>query len=94
MHPKLDRHIIGVIVALPFFLYLNSCLCGFVFDDLSAVKQNRDVLGETPFSALLWNDYWGTSMTDVRIKPRLIYCIVDKFNTGTAKLIDFCIFTH
>ncbi|XP_022237987.1 transmembrane and TPR repeat-containing protein CG4050-like isoform X1 [Limulus polyphemus] len=40
--------------------YLNSLGCGFVFDDVSAVKDNRDLRPETPFVNLFWNDFWGT----------------------------------
>lgn len=42
--------------------YLNSVRCGFVFDDMSAVRANKDLLPTTPISNLLWNDFWGTPM--------------------------------
>lgn len=42
--------------------YLNSLRCGFVFDDMSAVKDNKDLRPHTPITNLLWNDFWGTPM--------------------------------
>ena len=43
-------------------VYLNSLDCGFCFDDLSAITRNEDLHPETPWSNLLWNDFWGTPM--------------------------------
>lgn len=40
--------------------YLNSLNCGFVFDDVSAVKENRDLRPNTPLLELFQNDFWGT----------------------------------
>jgi len=45
--------------------YYNSLNCGFVFDDVSAVKDNRDLRPHTPISNLFFNDFWGTSMQKV-----------------------------
>ncbi|XP_076812940.1 protein O-mannosyl-transferase TMTC3-like [Clavelina lepadiformis] len=53
-----------IIFVSSFLLYINSCFCELVFDDVSAVQNNKDVLGETSISALLWNDYWGMSMAN------------------------------
>ena len=43
-------------------VYLNTLDCGFCFDDLSAVEQNQDLRPSSPWSSLLWNDFWGTPM--------------------------------
>ena len=60
------KYISFAFVFLSFALYINSILCGFVFDDTSAILKNKDVFGESKITDLLWNDYWGTSMSDVR----------------------------
>lgn len=57
-------------------LYANSLFCGFVFDDLSAIVNNRDVDIESPWSNLLWNDFWGTPMSEVSL--------VSKHATGAS----------
>jgi len=44
------------------FLYWNSLQCGFVFDDMSAVRDNRDLRPHVPLRNLLENDFWGTPM--------------------------------
>nr|XP_039261705.1 protein O-mannosyl-transferase TMTC3-like isoform X1 [Styela clava] len=43
-------------------LYFNTTFCGFVFDDFSAVLNNKDLDVNATWSNLLWNDYWGTPM--------------------------------
>ncbi|XP_074660010.1 protein O-mannosyl-transferase TMTC3-like isoform X2 [Tubulanus polymorphus] len=42
--------------------YYNSLQCGFVFDDVSAIKENKDLRPYTPLLNLFWNDFWGTPM--------------------------------
>lgn len=42
--------------------YYNSCYCGFVFDDISAIKENRDLRPHTPLKNVFLNDFWGTPM--------------------------------
>ncbi|XP_035664803.1 protein O-mannosyl-transferase TMTC3-like [Branchiostoma floridae] len=42
--------------------YWNSLYCGFVFDDMSAIKDNRDLHPSTPLYNLFLNDFWGTPM--------------------------------
>lgn len=46
--------------------YWNALQCGFVFDDISAIKDNKDLRPHTPLSNLFFNDFWGTLMTKVR----------------------------
>ncbi|EFX73795.1 hypothetical protein DAPPUDRAFT_11594, partial [Daphnia pulex] len=43
--------------------YWNALQCGFVFDDISAIKDNKDLRPHTPVSNLFFNDFWGTLMT-------------------------------
>ncbi|OWF55836.1 Transmembrane and TPR repeat-containing protein 3 [Mizuhopecten yessoensis] len=42
--------------------YYNSLEAGFVFDDVSAIVENRDLRPHVPVQRLLWNDFWGTPM--------------------------------
>ncbi len=44
-------------------LYLNTLDCGLCFDDVSAITNNNDLRPETPWANLIWNDFWGTPMT-------------------------------
>ena len=46
-------------------VYSNVNQCGFVFDDMSAVRDNRDIRSETPLLDLFLNDFWGTPITSV-----------------------------
>ena len=46
-------------------VYWNALQCGFVFDDISAIKDNKDIRPHTPISNLFLNDFWGTSMIKV-----------------------------
>ncbi len=41
---------------------MNTLSFNFCFDDLSAVKQNQDLLPSTPWGNLLLDDFWGTPM--------------------------------
>jgi hypothetical protein len=43
--------------------YWNSLECEFVFDDISAIRDNKDLRPHVPLKNLLKNDFWGTSMT-------------------------------
>ncbi len=51
-----------VSAAIGILLYLNTLSDGFCFDDLSAVRQNQDLLPSSPWTNLLWDDFWGTAM--------------------------------
>lgn len=42
--------------------YFNSLFCGFVFDDVSAIRDNKDILPATPFINIFLNDFWGIPM--------------------------------
>ncbi|XP_076274309.1 protein O-mannosyl-transferase Tmtc3-like [Rhynchophorus ferrugineus] len=57
------KHALSVVIALTCIAcYYNSCYCDFVFDDISAIKENRDLRPHTPISNLFFNDFWGTPM--------------------------------
>uniref|UniRef100_A0A8B9GSK2 Protein O-mannosyl-transferase TMTC3 n=1 Tax=Astyanax mexicanus TaxID=7994 RepID=A0A8B9GSK2_ASTMX len=45
--------------------FWNSLLCGFVFDDVSAILDNKDLRPSTPIQNLFLNDFWGTPMSEV-----------------------------
>lgn len=53
--------IVGVVAAC----YWNSLFCGFVFDDVSAILDNKDLHPSTPLKNLFLNDFWGTPMSEV-----------------------------
>uniref|UniRef100_A0A8C5WTF6 Protein O-mannosyl-transferase TMTC3 n=1 Tax=Laticauda laticaudata TaxID=8630 RepID=A0A8C5WTF6_LATLA len=54
--------IFGVVAAC----YWNSLFCGFVFDDVSAILDNKDLHPSTPINNLFLNDFWGTPMSEER----------------------------
>lgn len=54
--------IVGVVAAC----YWNSLFCGFVFDDVSAILDNKDLHPSTPLKTLFQNDFWGTPMSEER----------------------------
>ncbi|XP_046747903.1 protein O-mannosyl-transferase Tmtc3-like isoform X1 [Diprion similis] len=57
------RGALAAMVAIAAFtVYLNSLSCGFVFDDISAIKDNRDLRPHTPLKNVFYNDFWGTPM--------------------------------
>ncbi|XP_020604755.1 transmembrane and TPR repeat-containing protein 2-like [Orbicella faveolata] len=43
--------------------YLNSLSADFVYDDSRAIIKNSDLLPTTPWSNVLFNDFWGTPLT-------------------------------
>lgn len=49
-------------VTLAVLCYYNSTQCGLVFDDISAIRDNRDLRPFTPFKQIFLNDFWGTPM--------------------------------
>ena len=48
-------HLVGLSLAL----YANSLGCGFVFDDISAIVDNKDLRSHVPLKNLFANDFWG-----------------------------------
>ncbi|XP_066245654.1 protein O-mannosyl-transferase Tmtc3-like isoform X1 [Euwallacea similis] len=58
----LNQALSAVILVTCVACYYNSTHCDFVFDDISAIKENRDLRPHTPLSNLFFNDFWGTPM--------------------------------
>ncbi|XP_059617284.1 protein O-mannosyl-transferase Tmtc3 [Phlebotomus argentipes] len=57
------QHFLGFIIAFTCVLcYHNSLNCSFVFDDISAIKENKDLRPHTPWKNIFFNDFWGTPM--------------------------------
>lgn len=56
---------VTLIVGLVAACYWNSLFCGFVFDDVSAILDNKDLHPTTPLKTLFQNDFWGTPMSEV-----------------------------
>lgn len=54
-----------VVLATCLACYYNSLQCAFVFDDISAIKDNRDLRPHTPLKNIFLNDFWGTPMHKV-----------------------------
>lgn len=50
------------IICLCLLSYYNSTQCGLVFDDISAIRDNRDLRPSTPLKNIFLNDFWGTPM--------------------------------
>lgn len=60
------QHVFGAIIAFTCVAcYYNSTQCDFVFDDISAIKENRDLRPHTPIKSVFLNDFWGTPMHKV-----------------------------
>ncbi|KAL0963006.1 hypothetical protein UPYG_G00348290 [Umbra pygmaea] len=49
--------------ALALVLYLNTLNADFCYDDSRAIKTNQDLLPETPWINILYDDFWGTLLT-------------------------------
>lgn len=61
-----QQHVLSaIVIATSIVCYYNSCYCGFVFDDISAIKDNRDLRPHTPLKNVFLNDFWGTPMHKV-----------------------------
>jgi hypothetical protein len=58
-----------VVLATCLACYYNSLHCSFVFDDISAIKDNRDLRPHTPLKNIFLNDFWGTPMHKVGHQP-------------------------
>ncbi|XP_075235033.1 protein O-mannosyl-transferase Tmtc3-like [Lycorma delicatula] len=57
------HHVLSTVIFVTCVVcYYNSCYCGFVFDDISAIKENRDLRPHTPVKNVFFNDFWGTPM--------------------------------
>ena len=52
----------SVLFLLSVFIFWNSLHCDFVFDDVTAIKDNKDLRSHVPLKNLFYNDFWGTPM--------------------------------
>jgi hypothetical protein len=55
----------GSLMVVPVILmvYLNANFCDFVFDDVSAIKDNKDLRPSSDLLDLFGHDFWGTPMS-------------------------------
>lgn len=68
----LSQSVFGVLIVITCFVcYYNSINCGFVFDDISAIKENKDLRPHSPWRNIFANDFWGTPMQ--KVSPRGAY---------------------
>ncbi|XP_036373358.1 protein O-mannosyl-transferase TMTC2 [Megalops cyprinoides] len=49
--------------AVALVLYLNTLGADFCYDDSRAIKTNQDLLPETPWTNIFYDDFWGTLLT-------------------------------
>ncbi|KAL4612808.1 transmembrane and TPR repeat-containing protein 2-like [Arapaima gigas] len=49
--------------ALALLLHLNTLGADFCYDDSRAIKTNQDLLPETPWTNIFYDDFWGTLLT-------------------------------
>uniref|UniRef100_A0A3P9KN59 dolichyl-phosphate-mannose--protein mannosyltransferase n=1 Tax=Oryzias latipes TaxID=8090 RepID=A0A3P9KN59_ORYLA len=49
--------------AVALLLYVNTLDADFCYDDSRAIKTNQDLLPETPWTNLFYDDFWGTLLT-------------------------------
>ncbi|XP_036375551.1 protein O-mannosyl-transferase TMTC2-like [Megalops cyprinoides] len=49
--------------AVALVLYLNTLGADFCYDDSRVIKTNQDLLPETPWINIFYNDFWGTQLT-------------------------------
>ena len=51
------------VVVVVIVVYFNANFCDFVFDDVSAIKDNKDLRPSTDLFSLFSHDFWGESLT-------------------------------
>ncbi|XP_036068452.1 protein O-mannosyl-transferase TMTC2 isoform X2 [Oryzias melastigma] len=49
--------------AVALLLYVNTLDADFCYDDSRAIKTNQDLLPETPWTNIFYDDFWGTLLT-------------------------------
>ncbi|XP_029951974.1 protein O-mannosyl-transferase TMTC2 [Salarias fasciatus] len=49
--------------AVALVLYVNTLGADFCYDDSRAIKTNQDLLPETPWTNIFYDDFWGTLLT-------------------------------
>jgi hypothetical protein len=61
----------AVLVVAALICYSNVGFCDLVFDDISAIKDNKDLRPTQPLTNLIFNDFWGTPMSKVIFQSHL-----------------------
>lgn len=51
-----------VLGAVTVLAYYYACQCDLVFDDISAIRDNKDLRPASPLKNIFLNDFWGTPM--------------------------------
>lgn len=51
-----------VIAGTAAICYYTSLGCELVFDDIAAIRDNRDIRPHTPITNVFFNDFWGTPL--------------------------------
>jgi len=62
MSPSLTAQCLIVFVVAT-CCYLHMCWGKFVFDDIEAIVNNKDVATSTPLEQVFYNDFWGSPIT-------------------------------
>ena len=62
---ELEKMFPIVLTALVAVCYSNSLWCDLVFDDIAAIRDNRDLRPHTPIYNIFQNDFWGTPIRKV-----------------------------
>lgn len=71
----MSSHVYGcTIILISIICYYNTLNCGFVFDDISAIIENRDLRPHSPLKNIFFNDFWGTPMQKVMCASQFLPC--------------------
>ena len=85
-----DIKVYSLLVVAIALTYHNALDCGFVFDDASAIKDNKDLRPDTPFINLFWNDFWGTPMHKViNVKTLFLFAVLHAYLPHLCWYIKF-----
>ena len=52
---RVPWRVVGALLVVTALSYLNCLGCGFVFDDVSAIKENKDLRPSSPVTNGLFN---------------------------------------
>uniref|UniRef100_A0A1I8JF98 dolichyl-phosphate-mannose--protein mannosyltransferase n=1 Tax=Macrostomum lignano TaxID=282301 RepID=A0A1I8JF98_9PLAT len=87
---KFDHHMVYVTI-LAAACYVTSLHCDFVFDDASAVRDNKDLRPHVPWTQLFRNDFWGTPMAEEKSHKsyRPLTVLTFRLNYALAELAPF-----
>lgn len=60
--PSVPWGVALILIGVCVLTYWNCLTCDFVFDDVSAIKENRDLRPFSPLMNIFRHDFWGTPM--------------------------------